>query len=400
MTGGVAFVASTDTHVDQFFPVMADLEGRGVATSLASLDTLYNQGATARASALGVRVEPFVPNVTVASSFYRRPVVAIWRDVLRCRRPISDWLRSRAPEVVVLGNDRGLVEKLVLATAHRQGRRVVLVQDGVLAPVPPRPANWRRWCFFVAKQAGSAVLRQIGLSYLSASHYGEGGADLVCASGPHGAETFRQLGVSTERIIMTGQPRFDGLHRAAISGEQRRRLVVAFSTPFKAAGIGADLQDRQTALLAGLARELVGRGIAFRVKPHPRESAQAYAEALGDPTMIIGGSSGDALRRCVIAVVGMSTVVDEAGLCGVPVVVPGQVVHAGRLDHHLPPADRYPRFESAREGAALIASLLQNDLARADLQRRQKDVVSGRIFMDLDRSATMHVADAICSVLA
>lgn len=400
MTGGVAFIASNDTHVSQFFPVMAELEGRGVTTTLSSLDSLYNQGATARAAALGVRVEPLVPNVTVVSSFYRRPVVAIWRDVLRCRRPIRDWLRSSAPKVVVLGNDRGLVEKLILVTAHRQGSRVVLVQDGVLAPVRPRPANLRRRLFLAAKRTGSAALRPIGLSYLLASRYGEGGADVLCASGPHGIETFRQLGVPADRIITTGQPRFDGLRPALGSREEGRRLVVAFTTPFKDAGIGADLQDRQTALLADMARELLGRGIPFRVKPHPRESAQTYADVLGDPALIIDGSSGDALRQCAIAVVGMSTVVDEAGLNGVPVVVPGQVVHAGRLDSHLPPAGRYPWFESAPEGAALIASLLEDDVARADLRRRQQDEVSARIFVDPERSAAAHVADAICTVMS
>ncbi|HEY3411651.1 MAG TPA: hypothetical protein VGM51_01195 [Armatimonadota bacterium] len=400
MTGGVAFVASNDAHVVQFAPVMQELERRGVDAQLWSLDCVYNQGVTTCAASLGIDVGTLAPGMRVSSSFYRRPVLAVWRDVLRCRRPFREWIDSTSPDVVVVGNDRGLVEKLILNTARHHGARVVLVQDGVLAAVPPRPVTLRRRFYLAGKGVGSKALRLMGFSYMSASRYGEGGADVLCASGPQGASVFRRLGVPADRIRITGQPRFDGLSPAVGSSEESHHLVVAFTTPFADAGIGADLQDRQTALLVDLARELRDRGIRFRVKRHPRESPQTYADAFGDRLLTVDGSSGDVLRKCAVAVVGMSTVTDEAGLSGVPVVVPGQVVHAGRLDHHLPPADCYPRFESAPEGAAMIASLLEDDLAREELRRRQQEAVSARIFVDPERSASLNVADAICSVMS
>lgn len=398
MKVGVAFVASNDTHVDLFRPVIAELEGHGTQTILGCLDSLYGQGAAARAANLELQAEQVAGGVTVTSSFYRRSVHAIWRDVLRCRRPAREWLAARAPEVVVVGNDRGLIEKLIIHAAHAQGCRVVLVQDGVLAPVPPRPAGLHPRMFALTKRAGSVLLRAIGLPYLSASRYGQGGADVLCASGPHGAETFRLLGVPARRIVVTGQPRFDAYRAVAGATEEERQLVVAFTTPFEDAGIGEDLQGRQIAMVAAIAQELRARGVQFRVKPHPREAADAYATATGDASVVVGGSAVGILRLCAIAIVGMSTVVDEAGLLGVPIVVPGQVIHAGRLDRQLPPADQYPRFETAREGADLICSLLEDDGARQRLLRRQQDVVSLRIFVDDARTAAAHVAGVIQSV--
>ena len=393
----VAFVASNDTHVDMFVPVMRELERRGVVTTIGSLDSLYQQGATARAEALGRAISMIAPDIVVASSFYRRPTIAVWWDVLRCRVPVSEWLVANGPGVVVMGNDRGLIEKLIIHVAHQQGRRVVLVQDGTLVP-PPRPGNLPASLRSAAKHGGSIALRSAGLRFLAASQYGEGGADLLCATGPAGAERFRALGVGGDRIVLTGQPRFDILTDPSARRGEKPASVMMFTTPFAHAGFGADLQERQMRVVAGLSRALVPQGIQFQVKPHPRESVAQYRELLGDPSAVVTGRSPDALRECGVAIIGASTVVDEAGILGVPVIVPGDIIHDGRLDHLLPPLDLYPRFERIREGVRLVQRLIDDATERADLVGRQRSAVLARVSVETTKPAYARIADAIYAI--
>ena len=395
----VAFVASSDTHVDMFSPVMAELDRRGVRVALGILDSLYGQGAAGRARTARLPVTEIAPAVAVRSAFYRRNPLLVWRDVLQCRGPVSQWLRETAPTIVVIGNDRGLIEKLILQTAHRHGMAVILVQDGTLATHGPRDRNPREHLRQLAKVTGSRALIALGLRYLAASQYGQGGADLLCASGSDGAWTLRKLGAPRDRIVVTGQPRFDVLRGHSAAANAGSRLVVVFTTPFGAAGIGADLQDRQDRLVAELAREFAASEVPFRVKPHPREGIDEYRRMVDDATFVQLGRPADVLGDCGVAIIGTSTVIEEAGIVGVPVIVPGHVLHAGQFDHRLPPADIYPRFETAREGVALARQLLEDMRTRQDVLRRQQAAVAERVHVDPSHPAALLVADAICRLM-
>jgi len=234
------------------------------------------------------------------------------------------------------------------------------------------------------------------MPYLAASEYGAGGADLVCASGPHGAARFRDLGVPGERIIVTGQPRFDHLrtlHPAPLPG-----VVTMFTTPFAYADLGIDRQRRQLSLAAELWQAFARVGVDFRIKPHPREDVTDYRAAIPALAVQAGGSI-EALQETALAIIGMSTVTEEAGLLRVPVIVPGDVIHAGRGDDPALSRDVYPRFDDAQTAVALAMSLLRDGPLRSDVVERQAVAVAQKVHVDPDAPAAALIADAICSLM-
>ena len=395
----IAFVASNDTHVDMFAPVIADLADRGVDAVIGSLDSLYNQGVVGRAVERQLEVEPVVPHARVAGNFYRRPLPTVWKDVLASRAAARRWLRRSQASVVVLGNDRGLIEKLIIAYARREGMRIILVQDGALSAVRRRRPTARGRLADVLKYWASALLRQLGLGFLAASHYGQGDVDRICATGPHGAQVFGLLGADQRQVCITGQPRFDALSTSRSAAAAHPMMAVAFTTPFADTGLGIDLQQRQNQLMADLASELASRGVPFSVKPHPRDASFRDGVPLTAMPNILAGPVAEVLTNCGVAIVGISTVLDEAGIAGVPVVVPGQVLHAGQFDARLPPGDAYPWFETARAGADLIGRLLEDRQYRSDVLARQQASVSTRVYWNPDESAAKRVADVAVTLI-
>ena len=87
-------------------------------------------------------------------------------------------------------------------------------------------------------------------------------------------------------------------------------------------------------------------GVKLVVKPHPREDRAAY-RAISDITIWDGASPSELLARARAAIVGISTVVEEASLMGVPVLALGHSVHGERFATRLPDPKAYPRIESA-----------------------------------------------------
>jgi hypothetical protein len=133
--------------------------------------------------------------------------------------------------------------------------------------------------------------------------------------------------------------------------------------------LAAELSER----LASLDADLV-------VKPHPRESADAYRQA---GVIAVDELPAALLARSWVAIVGISTVIEEAALAGVPVIVPGRVLHGDRFDHRLPPAGAFPRFESPEEAYHLLDDLRDPSRWRA-VAEQQGSALLG------DLTATRH----------
>jgi hypothetical protein len=208
----IAFVCSNDLHVATFAPVADELVALGRTAAFVSLDPFYQQhAATAMADRGIAAVEPLVCGLA-RDDFFRRPTQLVWLDVLRARAPIARLLGEVDPRVVVVGNDRGLIEKSFLSAARRRGAATVLVQDGHIGRKPTPETTFRRRAWRRARRAASAVLIRAGARSFAATDYGTWGCDLVCASGSDGVAAFRSRGVDPQRIVVTGQPRYDEAH--------------------------------------------------------------------------------------------------------------------------------------------------------------------------------------------
>jgi hypothetical protein len=390
-------VCSNDIHVAMFGPVVGELAALGVPAILLSLDSWYGQDATAAAAKLGARIVELPRDRPLeAGRFYRRPTPVIWLDVLRARRPVRTLLDQVQPTVVVVGNDRGLLEKLILARARERDATTVLVQDGHLVAQATPDAQVLRRIWRRARRWASAVVRRVGSATFAATAYGTWGCDLVCASGPEGAEALLARGVPKERLIITGQPRYD--RAIAEASQPPGRGAVWFTTPFEAQNLGDEPQRRQEQFVEETAVALEAAGIPFAVKPHPREDPRRYdhpVQALSGRGS--GATPAEALADAELAIIGISSVTDEAVLAGVPVVVPGARIHGRAFERLLPDAAAFPRVETGQDIRQLIEDLRAGRIDRAEILARQAGAVSRRLSVDADAPAARRVALAIAN---
>lgn len=389
MTHSVMLVASNDTHVAMYAAVSARLNELDVSCAILSLDPLYRQGATAAAVARGLAVRELESPRGSKGQFYGRPFWTIWRDTVRTVPLVRRLLSDHKVTTVVVANDRGLIEKAILHQARRLGLKTVLVQDGRLAPRPSH-SNPVGKIGHTLKIAASAALRALGLPYLAASEYGAGGADLICANGPAGARILEARRSSSSSVVICGQPRYDDLPTRT---QTPRWDVLIFTTPFAAAGLGAELQRRQEDLVGRLADWGAEHSIAFAVKPHPREDQRRYSERVG-PHRVVAGDARSALAEARLAIAGMSTVVEEAGLIGCPVLVFGSMVHGRAFDSLLPPAHVYPRADQYAELTEMIERYLEPG-ARSRLLHVQMAHVRDDVHYDAENPAARLVAEAV-----
>jgi hypothetical protein len=378
----IALVCSNDTHVHMLAPVAQRLIQLGEAPMLVPLDGFYRQHAGDVAARTGLPVAAPRPSRSPPGAFYRRPAPLVWQDVLAARRPVRDLLRRLAAERVVVGNDTGLIEKLVLAEATRAGSRSVLVQDGRLSAATLRAGGLGAAALGVVKRTLSPVLRSAGAADLAASPYGAGGSDLICAAGARSAELLRHRARALSRVVVTGQPRFDRLAPLLRSSQPPDvQRIAMFTTPFAHAGLGCDPQRAQGEAVAALRELLSARGIELIVKPHPREDPAA-----GDPI--------EELRRAQLAIIGASTVLEEAAILGCPVIVPGHLIHGNRFTALLPDPQRFPRFDRLDEVAPLLERLAPS-AARQALTDEQRAAIAQDVYFDPTRPAAAAVAEAI-----
>jgi len=374
MTGRrVTLVVSNDTQVRMFAPVVRVLEAGGSVATLLGLDAYYGQRVAAEASAQGLEVQivPRPRGEVVGGGFYHRPTVAVWADVIGARRMMRMAMRASRPDTVVVANDRGLLEKVALLEARRVGARTVLVQDGRMAP-RPSPSTLVARIRSRFKAGVSAVLRAMGFPFLAASEYGASGVDLICASGSASARLLGGRARGRSRVVVTGQPRYDAIARSPAN--EPRIDAAMITTPFERAGLGRAYQDRQMAVALALSQWAQQHGRRFVIQPHPREDPTPYREALGEQ-FIASTAPRELLTASNVAVIGMSTMIEEAAMLGCPVVVPGAIVHGRQFDALLPPEDVYPRCDSVDQLITWLertrdpgerAHLLDGQLAHVD----------------------------------
>ncbi len=388
---GVVLVCSNAIHASMFMPVARSLDSHPIPVSFLALDLHYRGGADDRLSGLRGQDVAQMPRLTgpLRGSFYARSTLSIWRDVMAVRTWTRRYLADRAPKVVVVGNDYGLLEKLVLTEALRSGAATVLVQDGVLGERSrPNPDGLRQRAVRGARQALSPLVRRAGYPFLAASDYGRFGATIVCASGDSGRRYFLSVGVEGRTVLITGQPRYDYLlgFRSGASRSNRSVEVAYFSTPFALQGLGSEPQHLQEAMISQL-RVALGRvGRQLTVRRHPQEGPPS------DPS-----EPAEILRDVNVAIIGISSVLEEAVLAGVPVIVPGAVVHGSRFEAFLPPRPAFPRFESADEAVDLIEQLEDRGY-RGHVLEAQASHMSRELFVDRTCGAAPRVASAILSV--
>lgn len=202
------FVCSNQTHVRMFTPVARALEREGrVAPHWVALDRYYSQEAERALREHGWAHYALLPRPKGASGTPWEGTAWTRMQILRQgRRAVRTFLHAEQPSVVVLGNDMGSLERLFIAEARQRGIPSLLVQDGVIA-LRPMPAE----AVSLHVRVVRAALNALGMRLPDSKPYGQNGADRIAVMGSAVAEWLATQGVPKERIVVTGQPRYDSL---------------------------------------------------------------------------------------------------------------------------------------------------------------------------------------------
>jgi hypothetical protein len=306
-------------HVEIMVPVARELARRNVRTRFVSLAELRGL-ATPSPATFPSEVRRVLPRLRASpttgtsaagtsDSIRRRALRELmWRSVLA---PRLRWL-LRDSDVVVVPNDAAFPYDRVAASLRRRGTPFVLVQEGVRYVTP-------------GERAGAI------------DAYGAGGASAICVWGEAFASHFQAIGVTAERIAITGNPRFDEVDPAAWRpaadallqrlGLSRRPLLFLSSA---IDDLGFCTTDEKLAIFRRFLRAavpvLAARQRGVLVKLHPREDPRGFAAVIaecGNPHvhLIRDDHLFAVLAAGAAAVILPSTVGLEALVFGLPLAV-------------------------------------------------------------------------------
>jgi hypothetical protein len=386
---GIDFVISSPGHhVAQILPLFEPLRQAGVRCRVLSLcefrgfatpvETIRAAGADcARIVPRWIRPSPSVGAGGQQGSPGRRWSRELVWALLLGPRLAKAWRRPGG--LVVVPNDVAFPYDRLLARLRRRGIPYVLLQEGIRFPLP---------------------------SAANDAAYGTGGAVAIAAWGETSAEYFRLQGVPDERIFPTGNPRFDALPEPAPPRLRRpdgeRKILLLVTNPIDDQGFCSTEQKMALfrRFVEGLEPLFEDGDIELWVRPHGRESAEAYARAVHDLhrhriTVPAAGSLHDLLAAADAVVVTASTVGLEALLFDRPLAVlelPGvgfvhDYVHSGaaaglRWSESLP-----QQIGSLLGGGAPSREQVQRYLARSLATRYDAGGLVSRLLMSCLRKA-------------
>ncbi|MEM3434251.1 MAG: hypothetical protein QXP27_08775 [Candidatus Methanomethyliaceae archaeon] len=279
----VMLVASNDTQAKQFLSVAQRLP---CTVSFLSLDACYGFNATPTLNL--AKIYPIEPSwrgrkfnlATLPERFWM-----LWQ----VRVDIKNIFESVRPDCVVLGNDIGPIERIIIQYSKEKGIPTLLVQDGIILPEQPRLAVFKlrkiyRWM-------RDRIFQRLGLPALETPNYGGGGCDFVAAYDQFSYKIFLSRGYSPERVRITGQPRYDSWFTSPDVDIDTWRyklqlplgeLIAIFPPTDHLVGLWnrVTLSSYVKALLQAVVRASHGRPIVLKL--HPRDNLEYYEPLLQD----------------------------------------------------------------------------------------------------------------------
>jgi hypothetical protein len=255
MTRPVLFVCSNQTHVRMFTPVARFLTAETSEVSETSevlairwvaLDRYYRHEAE-RALREDRWAEYTLlprPEGALGTPWEGGPLARL-RVFRQGRKAVHEFLRDAPPGIVVLGNDIGTLERLFIRNARELGIPSLLVQEGVFAlhddAVPQ---------FSAPRRLIQRAMTCLGLRMADPGPCGLNGADHVAVMGDAVARWLTGRGLPTERIVVTGQPRYDALYAlrhatAPAQGLASQRIILFSSQPYVRYNMCSETAARQ-----------------------------------------------------------------------------------------------------------------------------------------------------------
>jgi hypothetical protein len=212
------------------------------------------------------------------------------------------FVRQKAPDLVVFGNDYIKINKVAIAVLRRAGCKTLLLQDGIIINPDPGYAEASsssshavacgdgaaRRALLLNSAVGmisNAIRTILGLGDLNHGtnlmYYGAGGCDAYAVGGEAAKRLIAGRETPSDRIFITGIPRYDCLAASAsVPCDSKAVLwtndIMEFEPVEKITSFKT-LDDYVEAVFAEMGNLAHYR---FLVKPHPRNKLETFRRAL------------------------------------------------------------------------------------------------------------------------
>jgi hypothetical protein len=277
----VCFVCSSALHVELFAPTIRRVASIGrLQPIIVSLDKFY-AGIHGNVTACAEELQ--LPAVIVDAGFGRGDrdgglMARIFAAQGAGMRAMVALLNDGGTGLVVLGNDTGHAERVVITAARSLGVPTLLVQDGFL--FDQFPAGFSGTLRLTLRRLWLSV----GGNRLGWVPYGMGGCDAIAVHGIGWLETIcRGKSHATRRIVVTGHPVLtspDDHLVSPVAGSDVLFFCSNFLSAFKDAAAHQD-QVGQILALQKLLMARYGENAALHVKLHPADRLEDYAALTG-----------------------------------------------------------------------------------------------------------------------
>lgn len=290
MVPKILFACSTPNHVRVFSPVarvLADSPNAPVIRWL-SLDAYYRQGVerTLREHGWPEHITLPRPPGDTGTPWEGGPLARI-RILRQGKRAVHRLMRDIQPDVIVLGNDIGTLERLLIGEAHALHAPSLLVQEGVLAQHEEPFAR-----FSLPRRTVHRIMTAMGLRLADPRPCGLNGADHVAVMGEAMAEWLVEHGLSPTQVTVTGQPRYDFLyalkHRTlnptplSVRLPDADKIVLFASQPYVRYGMCSVAEARRIWQTVINGVKGLGDGHHLVAKLHPAEDVERTRHWLAD----------------------------------------------------------------------------------------------------------------------
>lgn len=341
---------------------------------------------------------------------------------------VKEVLSRERPDIIVVGHDMNLMQRLFIKCANSMGIPTLLVQDGILLPARrlkvhetgSAGTSLRYWitlpfeAFRVMMKRDYSWQGKIEDALLESRYslrgkrriYGHGQCSKMALFGEAVKRIFISEGIAPERIVVTGNPKFDEVYYSKDSACKKKvcerwniptdKTIILLLTQYLVeVGRWTTEQRRKFVLaVANAAAVLPNTQLIIKLHP-PHESEGDYQEIVkGSPHAPIickYASLPELLNACSLAVTVSSTAALEAMATGKPVVIVN-LFNDSEVSFY---KDSGALFVEREENILpAMQKALYDPQTREEMAKSMKDFVYQQAYLQ-DGQASKRVADLI-----
>jgi len=204
----IGFLAQNRQDVENILPIMLEIKKRGnIKPIFISLDAFFHQECEQILQNYEIDICRIKPKRGMHSSFYLLSMPKKLRVIIDNRRQIRN--QCNAFDALVCSSD-GALERIFINGIRREGKKSYLVMNGLIFAEEQN----------TLKESFRRIISSLGLSELFPSELGQGRCSKIFVPGEYVLQQLIKRNLPSEKISVTGIPRFSQIARRMVSHSQ------------------------------------------------------------------------------------------------------------------------------------------------------------------------------------